>query len=235
MEPFEQYHNYSQNLLLAQYEVSEIIRHNLTRGEVREDFIIQYLTKTITNCQSYLKRGFINLGQDQQSGQADILLIKRHAETIDLGNRGNVIVNPEDCLMVMEVKSTLTGPYLNDFNTEAQLIKNANSNIVCGMFAYKAELEKQTIMLRCGHDYNVETDTYFDSDKDPLPTWYPYIDFVLLVDKLESNGIEENLELQGANQIFVRKALGVKERYFIGTFNPAVRNLISLVRSLLIQ
>jgi hypothetical protein len=233
MELFEQYHNYSQNLLLAQHEVSEIIRHNLTRGEVREDFIIQYLTKTILDCQSYLKRGFINLGKEQQSGQADILLIKRHAETIDLGNRGNVIVNPEDCLMIMEVKSTLTGTYLNDFNAESQSVKSANPNVVCGMFAYKADLEKTTIMNRCGYDYDTDTKTYFDSKTEPLPTWYPFIDFVLLLDKLERNETEEDLELQGQNQLFLSKTIG-GERYFLGTFNPAIRNLIGLVRSLLI-
>ncbi|MGN6542512.1 MAG: DUF6602 domain-containing protein [Ginsengibacter sp.] len=233
MEPFEQYHNYSQNLLLAQHEVSEIIKHKLTRGEVREDFIIQYLTKTITDCNSYIKRGFVNLGEEEQSGQADILLIKKFAENIDLGTRGNVIVNPEDCLMVIEVKSTLTGTYLNDFNTEAKRIKDANPNIVCGMFAYKADLEKKTIMNRCGHDYNIETDTYYDSGIEPLPTWYPYIDFILLLDKLVNNEVDADLELQGNNQLFLQKAIG-GERYFAGSYNPVVRNLIGLVRSLLI-
>ena len=74
MESFEQYHHYSQNLLLAQHEVSEIIKHNLTRGEVREDFIIQYLNKSIQNCEAYLKRGFINLGEEEQSGQAALFI-----------------------------------------------------------------------------------------------------------------------------------------------------------------
>jgi hypothetical protein len=233
MEPFEQYHNYSQNLLLAQHDVSEIIKHNLTRGEVREDFIIDYLTKTIQNCKEHLKRGFIHLDAGGQSGQADILLVKKFAEIIGLGERGNVIINPNDCLMVIEVKSTLTGTYLNEFNTEASSIKLANPDVVCGIFAYKADLEKKTIMNRCGYDYNVEASIYFDSKKEPLPTWYPYIDFILLLDKLEENDLEEDLELQGRNQLYISKATD-GERYFLGTFNPVVRNLVSLVRSLLI-
>jgi hypothetical protein len=234
MEPFEQYHNYSQNLLFAQHDVSEIIRHNLTRGEVREDFIIQYLNKTIQNCHAHLKRGFVNLGGKQQGGQADILLVKRFAETIDLGCRGNVIVNPEDCLMVIEVKSTLTGTYLNDFNTEASKIKVANPDIVCGMFAYKSILEKTTIMNRCGHDYHTDTKTFFDSPTEPLPTWYPYINFILLIDKLEGYSLEEDLELQGRNQLYLANATN-GGRYFVGTYNPAIRNLISLIRSLLLS
>lgn len=233
MESFERYHYYSQNLLLAQHKVSEIIKHPLTRGEVREDFIIEYLNKSIQNCKDYLKRGFIDLGADSQSGQADILLVKKFAETINLGVRENVIVNPEDCLMVIEVKSTLTGNYLDEFNSEAKRIKGANPNIVCGMFAYKADLEKKTIMNRFGYDYDSETKTFFDSVKEPLPTRYSYIDFILLLDKLEENIEDEGLELQGRNQLFLRKATD-GERYFIGTFNPVVRNLVGLVRSLLI-
>ncbi|MBK7094586.1 MAG: hypothetical protein IPH57_05910 [Saprospiraceae bacterium] len=237
MEPFEQYHHYSQNLLLAQHEVSEIIKHSLTRGEVREDFIIQYLNKSIQNCEAYLKRGFINLGEDEQSGQADILLVKNFAELVDLGNRGNVIVNPEDCLMMVEVKSTLTGTYLNELNVEAQRIKAVNPDIVCGMFAYKSELEKKTIMKRCGHDYNSETKTYFDAvlKKEQLPTYYPYIDFVLLLDKVEENETEEDLEIQGRNQLFMRKSVEIDARYFKGTYDPVIRNLVGLVRSLLIR
>jgi hypothetical protein len=233
MEPFKQYHSYSQNLLLAQHEVSEIIKHDLTRGEVREDFIIEYLSKTIQNAHEHLKRGFINLGQDGQSGQADILLIKKFAETINFGIRGNVIVNPEDCLMVIEVKSTLTGTYLNDFNTEASAIKNANPNIVCGLLAYTADIEKKTIMKRCGHDYNNETHMDFDSRDVPLPIRYPFIDFILLLDKLETDEVEEDIELRGPNELFLSKT-PTTDRYFVGAYNPAARNLVALVRSLLI-
>ncbi|MBL7903628.1 MAG: hypothetical protein JNL22_01270 [Bacteroidales bacterium] len=235
MESFEQYHHYSQNLLIAQHEVSEIIKHSLTRGEVREDFIIQYLIKSIQGCAEFLKRGFVNLGEDEQSGQADILLVKQFAELIDIGNRDNVIVNPEDCLMVVEVKSTLTGTYLNDFNNEAKKIKEANPNVVCGMFAYKADLEKKTIMKRCGHDFDSETKTYFDSGKVPLPTFYPYIDFILLLDKVDENELEEDLEIQGRNQLFLRKSVEIEARYFKGTYDPVIRNLVGLVRSLLIR
>ncbi|GAB3337564.1 hypothetical protein GCM10027429_22090 [Marivirga atlantica] len=235
MESFEQYHHYSQNLLLAQHEVSEIIKHSLTRGEVREDFIIQYLTKTIQNCQDHLKRGFVNLGEEEQSGQADILLVKKFAETIDLGNRGNVIVNPEDCLMVIEVKSTMTGTYLNDFNAEAKRIKASNPEVVCGMFGYKADLEKKTIMNRCGYDYDSSTKTYFDSKRDPLPTFYPFIDFILLLDKVDDDETEEDLEFQGRNQLFMRKSVEEDARYYKGADDPVVRNLVRLVRSLLLS
>jgi hypothetical protein len=101
------------------------------------------------------------------------------------------------------------------------------------MFAYKAELEKKTIMKRCGYDYDSETKTYFDSKDEPSPIFYPYIDFILLLDKLEKDESEEDLEMQGRNQLFMRKGLELDTRYYEGIYNPVIRNLVGLVRSLL--
>ena len=92
------------------------------------------MNKSIQDCDSFLKRGFINLSEVEPRGQSGILLGKQFADRIDLGNRDNVIVNPVDCLIMVEVKSSLTGTYLNELNIEAQRIKEANPNIVCGMF-----------------------------------------------------------------------------------------------------
>jgi hypothetical protein len=235
MEPFELYHHYSQNLLIAQHDVSNIIKHPQTLGEVREDFIIQYLVKSINDCEKYIKRGFINLGEVDQSGQADILLIRQFAEKIDIGSRDNVIINPDDCLMVIEVKSTLTGTYLNDFNSEAKRIKEVNPDIVCGMLAYKSDLEMNTIMKRFGYDYSQDTKSYFDVKEKhfQLPTYYPYVDFILLLDKVETDEQNEDLEIVGCNQLFLRKSTDIGSRYFQGNDRPVIRNLVALVRSLL--
>ena len=40
---FDEFDLYSENLLLAQHDVSEIISHELMMGEVREDFLITVL------------------------------------------------------------------------------------------------------------------------------------------------------------------------------------------------
>jgi len=83
--------------------------------------------------------------------------------------------------------------------------------------------------------YNNETKMFFDSVLHPLPIWYPYIDFILLLDKLDNDESEDELEIQGKNQLFVRKGIAFDERYFVGTYNPVVRNLVSIVKSLLIS
>jgi hypothetical protein len=40
---FAEFDQYSENMLMAQYEVSEIISHELMKGEIREDFLINTL------------------------------------------------------------------------------------------------------------------------------------------------------------------------------------------------
>lgn len=40
---FTEFDQYSEDMLTAQYDVSEIISHELMKGEVREDFLISTL------------------------------------------------------------------------------------------------------------------------------------------------------------------------------------------------
>ena len=49
MTLFAEFDLYSENLLMAQYEVSDIISHELTKGEIREDFLISVLK----SCSAY--------------------------------------------------------------------------------------------------------------------------------------------------------------------------------------
>ena len=38
---FAEFDQYSEDLLMAQYDVSDIISHELMKGEIREDFLIR--------------------------------------------------------------------------------------------------------------------------------------------------------------------------------------------------
>ncbi len=193
------------------------------------------MNKSIQDCDSFFKSGFINLGDVEPRGQSGILSGKQFAERIDLGNRDNVIVNPVDCLMMVEVKSTLTGTYLNELNIEVRRIKEANPNIVCGMFACKSELEKKTIIKRCGYDFDPDTKTFLDSISEPSPAFYPYIDFIMLLHIVEGDESEVDLDIQERNQLFMRKGLEPDARYFKGTYDPVIRNLAGPAGSLLIR
>ena len=69
---FNEFDQYSQNLLLAQYDIAEIIQHELTKGEVREDFLIQVLQSRFEPPPTFHK-GTVSDGGNQ-AGQIDIML-----------------------------------------------------------------------------------------------------------------------------------------------------------------
>ena len=55
---FDEFHKYTENLIQAQYVVSEIIEHELTKGEVREEFVMDTIQRGFGN-DINLKRGFL--------------------------------------------------------------------------------------------------------------------------------------------------------------------------------
>lgn len=131
---FEEFHRYTENLIQAQYNVSEIIQHELTKGEVREEFVMDTIQRGFGNPIN-LKRGFLQVGA-QQSNQMDILLLKQNAPVVNLGNQ--TIVSPEHCLMVLEVKGNATGNDLKEYNDKIGLMKTmqAVSYPMFGIFCY---------------------------------------------------------------------------------------------------
>lgn len=223
MNMFDRYNEYTQNLLSAQYDVSEIIEHLLIRGEVREDFLIDIIQKRFDNSLT-IKKGIVTDG-NRQSNQADILLCKDRRQIYTLGNQ--VSVNADDCLMVLEVKSNATGRDFKKFDQDAKLAKSLCSNNseppLCGLFCYRFDLKKKTLLKRFGYRY----DEFMDiADYDEtLSILYSNIDFVLSIEP-------DNLEYGVLNrQLYIRKELG-KEKYHVSFAVPTIQNLFSLIQSL---
>lgn len=148
MSGFKEFYDYTENLVWAQYRVSNIIDQELTKGEVREEFVIDALQKGFGNSIN-LKRGFLQVGENQ-SNQMDILLLKRNAHVMNIGNQ--TIVHPESCLMVLEVKGNATGTDLKEYNDKISKVKamDANTYPLFGLFCYKIKLTEKTIMNRFG-------------------------------------------------------------------------------------
>lgn len=102
---FAEFDQYSEDLLMAQYDVSEIITHQLMKGEVREDFLISTL-ESCSDPKPKLVKGTICDGQDD-AGQLDIILCRPHAHLRRLGLQ--CFVEKSDALCVIEVKGNCTG------------------------------------------------------------------------------------------------------------------------------
>ncbi len=177
---FDEFDHYTQNLLLAQYDIAGIIQHELIKGEVREDFLIYILESGFDPSPSFHK-GTISDGVDQ-AGQIDIMLCKPHSQVRKLGNQ--TILRPDDCLCVLEVKGNATGNDIRTFDERAQRIKQmqAASYPLCGIFCYKVDLVEKTILNRFGFNYSNDTQTYFNDEVHPRAIDYPNIDFFVSLD-----------------------------------------------------
>ena len=69
----DKFDEYFQKLLIAQYDISEIIEHKLTRGQMREDFLKRVITDQFPNLS--ITSGVITDNRTQ-SPQTDIIITK---------------------------------------------------------------------------------------------------------------------------------------------------------------
>ncbi len=228
---FDEFNKYTENLIQAQYVVSEIIKHELTKGEVREEFVMDAIQRGFAN-EINLKRGFLQFG-DEQSNQMDILLLKQNAPVANIGNQ--TIVQPENCLLVLEVKGNATGNDLKEYNEKIEVMKamQADSYPIFGVFCYRIKLVEKTILKRFGFTYDNFSGSFYDEYKTDennpdnnnpgLAVEYPNIDFLISI---------ENDEEMNAKQYYLRKdeATG---RYIKSVEYPVLKNLFSLTYSLL--
>ncbi len=212
---FKEHAEYCQQLLIAQYKISEIISHKLTRGEMREDFLIEILKNKFSPAPCFYK-GMLT-DNSIQSNQIDILLSQHNVEVSKLGTQ--IFIHPKDCLMVIEVKSNATGRDLKKFNKNIKKIHRMNSDTypLCGMFCYNVNLTKKTILKRFGFDYDKETDTFFQSGRLPL---YNELDFFISIQK--------------EKEIYLRKDTD-QDKFIVASNYPVILELFSLIGSLIKQ
>lgn len=222
---FAEFDQYSEDMLMAQYEVSEIISHELMKGEVREDFLISTL-ESCSDPKPKLVKGTISDGQND-AGQLDIVLCRPFAHLRQMG--GQCYVEKNDALCVIEVKGNCTGADLRRAEAKAKLIQNLQGqrSPQFGVVCYKVALEEKTIMKRFGYSYDVATTTYFDNASIPNEAeadWnaidYPNLDFFV--------SLEED------KKVFLKKYEidPGKFRFFRSVQSPLIKELFLMTRSL---
>ena len=183
---FNEFDQYSENLLRAQYDVSEIIEHLLTRGEVREEFLEDIISSRFDPKPKFA-RGFLTDGVTQ-SPQQDLLLCRPHTMHYPVGHQ--IAIQPENCLCAIEVKSNATGGDIKACNDKITQIKTMTAPHfpLFGMFCYRTALQEKTILNRFGFSFDTATRTYIDLH-DPvrgepgLPIKYPELDFFVSIEE----------------------------------------------------
>lgn len=222
---FAEFDQYSEDMLMAQYDVSEIISHELMKGEVREDFLISTLASCSEPKPLFVK-GTLSDGTND-AGQLDIILCRPYTHIRHLGSQS--FVSKDDALCVIEVKGNCTGRDLRKAVEKAAVIRGlrGQASPLYGVVCYKAELQLRTIMRRFGYSFDSITQTYFDNatipnekEADWLEAVYPDLDFFVC--------LEED------KKVHLRKyeiAPG-KARFVRSVQTPLVGELFSMMRSL---
>jgi hypothetical protein len=222
---FDEFDQYSEDMLLAQYVVSEIISHELMKGEVREDFLLE----TLLSCsvpKPTIVKGTVSDGTSD-AGQLDLILLRSHAHPRQLG--GQCVVEKKDALCIIEVKGHCTGEDLRKANRKARLIAqlDGDERPLYGVISYRAKLEKKTLLNRFGFKYDKENQTYFDNALlrgESQDEWqrveYPDLDFFMCFEE--------------GKKMFLRKYVAAPdvERFLNNPDQPVIKNVFSMVRSL---
>lgn len=174
---FDKFDEYYQKLLIAQHDISEMIDHKLTRGQMREDFLRQIILSQFPGLS--VISGMITDARTQ-SPQVDLIVTRHHCRFRQLW--GYNIVDIEDVEMVIEVKSNATGTDLKKTNTDFWKIKALSlmKSPLCGIFCYRMDLQHQTLMKRFGYSWNSEY-LAFESFDTAL-VQYPNIDFLICIE-----------------------------------------------------
>lgn len=219
---FNQYDQYLENLLCAQYDVADIFDHELAKGESREDFLIRILHDE--NDHMKIHKGFLTNGHDQ-SNQCDLIVCKSTTRTRRIG--GQTLIDVADHPVLIEVKGNATGTDFREFNIKAGRTKALCSthDVPCGIFCYKTNLLQRNVLNRFGYRYDALLDplgiAYLD---DPtLAIQYPNIDFAISIEPSPAGG--------GDKQFFLRK-ISSTGRYLYSRESPILKHLMSLVRGL---
>ena len=221
----QKYDEYIQKLLIAQYEVSEIIEHKLTRGEVREDFLKEIIIKRLPRYRAV--NGIIVDSAGAQSPQCDCILLKSNAQTRKIGKQE--IVDIDDVLFVIEIKSNATGADIKKFNNDIKKIKemrNSNNTMRFILFGYKMKLKHKTILKRFQHDIDTPTKSiYFEPVNNEL---YPNIDILLSLDP-----VKDLLEKPNENKQFILQRIEKKKgewKYFYNKNCPIISEFFGILK-----
>ena len=222
---FAEFDQYSEDMLMAQYDVSNIITHELMKGEVREDFLITTL-ESCSEPKPYFVKGTLSDGVDD-AGQLDIILCRPYSHIRRLGTQ--CFVSKDDSLCVIEVKGNCTGKDLRKAILKAVTIRNiqGQSTPLYGVVCYKVALELQTVMNRFGFTFDGVNNTFFDNATIPneVETDWRAIEYL---------DLDFFVSLEEGKKVFLRKyeISPGKYRFIRSVQSPLIKDLFSMMRSL---
>ena len=206
----------AEETLLKQSQICALIEHPLSAGTAREALLKNEISNRFPNAKIY--QGFICSDEDKyQSSQLDFILCKHDAEIRPLNP--HVYVEPEDVLLVTEVKTTLEKDHLVLLDDLVLKIKSLSGGdaIKMGLFAYRSKMGQGTLLRYFG----IEKDWVYGDETRISRIQFPNLDFLTI---LETNTTEEYRK-----PIFIGKDVDGIFQYQLSI--PVINRYISIVKS----
>lgn len=226
---FDAYDTYIERLLEAQYQASEIIEHDLTRGECREHFLRSLVESEFPSLQAL--KGVLS-GRSKQYGQCDCAILPKSCRCRTLGNQN--LINPEDARLIVEIKSTITHSDLIKINKLGRRlsIDFAESYPLVGIFGYRISVLQDNFLKKFGfsiirtHPEENLCVTIYAPDQ--IENLFPYVDFVISLHEVKTS--EDNIQMTDKRKFFLRHDR-ISGQVLMPAENPVVKHLFQLIES----
>lgn len=183
----EEINNYKEKVLQMQFEISELITHSLTKGEVREDFIKKTIKNNIIDIQ--LLKGIV-IAEEYQSPQTDLIIPLKSAILNKMGE--HCIIDVNDVKFMFEIKSNLTINHIKKMNKTLKIIKEKNANIKGGIICYKIDCLEKNILKKFGYYYDDELD-FYAKQSDDFILEFENIDYIISFDPNKEFILSKNI------------------------------------------
>ncbi|MEO6037157.1 MAG: DUF6602 domain-containing protein [Saprospiraceae bacterium] len=220
----EQYMEYCETLLMAQFNVSKLIDHPRWQGDVREEFLMDLVTK-LFNGACKLEKGFLYVDADTHDQDMDIFVRRKNAVGHPFGQASGM--SPEDTHLIIEVKSTAEKDHLAELNDKIDKIQQQceQERPYVGMFCYKMGFAKQNMLRWFGYRYDRAGKMYVKDDS--LTLEYPFIDFFICIDRTD--------KAAAANQVFIQKNNQHDGTYILSYNYPLMNDFVRMLQGILNQ
>lgn len=169
----EQIDIYKEKILQFQYEISNEIEHQLTKGELREKYIRDLIEKDVPNVKTY--SGIIAYANNQ-SPQTDLIVL----ENCSILNNVNVF-NVDNVRNIFEIKSKMKLEHVRKINNTLKALKSSNSNIKGGIICYELDCKEQNLLKKFGLIFDKDIQSYIINE-DAISE-FDSIDYIVSFDK----------------------------------------------------
>lgn len=152
------YDEYEEEIMFCKFLVAQELNHRPEMGRAGEKILQKSLEKRFSGLK--FVSGFV-IVDGEQSPQCDILVCRENMHQRKM--EGDIyLVEPRDCLMVIEVKSNITNEEYQSTIIKNEFFKRFDEtrHIKLALFAFKSRIGKMELYKKFGYKYDRDIKSY---------------------------------------------------------------------------